>query len=152
MTANDWKNLKKPIIDVEPEKVDDITPPEYKNLSLKYDSDGGDNNPFALQDEATTIEAARDLITVDADLLKMVAQQRNPKAFAALYAVAHWERMEKASQLADLDEKIGDLLLMFGCSKEGKNNRAQLFAEVLKSQMNAEFQLQKSTGDKLMGR
>lgn len=111
-----------------------------------------EDNPFALtNEEANAISAAQDLITTDPEKIKTVTQIRDPAAYALAHMQIAWERQEGAADLAALDEALISNLAMFECARSGEDNRAKLFAKAIQAITTQEFELEKSTGSKLLG-
>lgn len=112
-----------------------------------------DVNPFGqLSDDASAVETVQQLIDPDPDRLPMIANNESPKAYAVLFAKAYWMQQHKAVERAKLRREIGNCLLKFGVSRKGKENRASAVLESLKFLQQQQFELEKSTGSKLMGK
>lgn len=148
MTAEQWQNLrKKNIIAAETKEIIPIQLPEVQAAETEED------NPFALlNDEASAVETVQLMVSPEAERLPMIAQNESPKAYAVLYAKAHWMQQHGSVERAELRRKIGDYLLMFGVSRKGKENRATKVLDALKFINQQEFELEKSTGRKLVGK
>lgn len=115
--------------------------------------DGFDDNPFAGgEDETSAISAAQDLITTDSQKIKAVSNLRDPVAYALAHMQIEWEKQEGAELLAKVDESLITNLEILENSRQGKDNRAKLFADAIKAINIQEFEMEKSTGNKLMGK
>lgn len=93
-----------------------------------------EENPFAFSDnETNAVDATLRAIDPDPSRLPLIANNESPKAYAALFSVAAWIEQEGQRELAELDRSIGNYLLMFGCSRRGKENRITKVLETLKA-------------------
>lgn len=149
MTANLWEQLRKKA-ESAPE-----TPPETElpSPAVQIPPVNFDENPFAGgDDEATAISAAQDLITTDREKIKAVSNLRDPVAYAIAHMQIEWEKQEGADALAAVDESLISNLEILENSRQGKDNRAKLFADAIKAINMQEFEMEKSTGNKLMGK
>lgn len=149
MTAEQWQNLRKK--KVVPTETKEIIPIHLTEATVQQESE--EDNPFALlNDEASAVETVQLMVSPEAERLPMIAQNESPKAYAVLYAKAHWMQQHGSVERAELRRKIGNYLLMFGVSRKGKENRASKVLDALKFINQQEFELEKSTGRKLVGK
>lgn len=152
VTAEDWLMLIKRKITKIPEEEDDpevVEPPQQTPIQTYVEEE----NPFKMDDGETAVTAAQDLHTTDPEKIKTLGNVANPKAFAFGHMFTYWEQLEGAEELAKLDEVFLMDLEKFQIGRAGKDNRAKLFADVLKADMAREFQERISgTADKALGR
>lgn len=146
-----WAKLLRKPEELAPE-TDFSSPPTVEPEQAPPTPPQEEENPFALTDEeANAISAAQDLITTDPEKIKTVTQIRDPAAYALAHMQIAWERQEGANDLAALDEALISNLAMFECARSGDDNRAKLFAKAIQAITTQEFELEKSTGSKLLG-
>lgn len=155
MTTEQWKQLQQKKMKIVVAAKEEITqtplpePIQEQPQPLPVD----DVNPFGqMSDDASAVETVQQLIDPDPDRLPMIANNESPKAYAVLFAKAYWMQQHNAVDGAELRREIGNCLLKFGVSRKGKENRASAVLESLKFLQQQQFELEKSTGSKLMGK